>query len=95
MPRLINVAGVFRPADGSQPAQVETVTLGIYQDETEGAPLWQETQTIAIDAQGRYSLLLGATRPDGIPSMCSAGRRRTGSAPSSNERAKWKGLGRD
>ena len=72
VPRLINVTGVFRPADGRQPAQVETVTLGIYQDETGGAPLWQETQTIALDAQGRYSLLLGATQADGIPPRCLA-----------------------
>ena len=32
-----------------------------------GAPLWQETQTIALDGQGRYTLLLGATQADGIP----------------------------
>ncbi len=32
-----------------------------------GAPLWQETQTVAVDGQGRYSLLLGASQPDGIP----------------------------
>ena len=42
-------------------------TLSIYADQQGGAPLWQETQTIAIDQEGRYSLLLGATRPEGIP----------------------------
>ena len=67
VPRLINITGVFRPADGQPPAAVETVTLTIYADEYGGAPVWQETQTIAIDDRGRYSLLLGATVSGGIP----------------------------
>jgi hypothetical protein len=67
VPRLINVTGVFQPANGQPAGRVETVTLSIYADQEGGAPLWQETQTIALDAQGRYSLILGATRADGIP----------------------------
>ena len=55
------------PANGQPAGAVETVTLSIYAEPEGGAPLWQETQTIAIDAQGRYSLLLGATQADGIP----------------------------
>jgi hypothetical protein len=67
VPRVITVKGVFQPVDG-QPAQaVETVTLAVYADQIGGAPLWQETQTITLDAKGRYSLLLGATLADGIP----------------------------
>lgn len=30
VPRLINITGVFRPADGQPPGSVETVTLSIY-----------------------------------------------------------------
>src|SRR5262245_21177551 len=60
VPRLINITGVFRPADGQPAGPVATVTLSIYADQQGGAPLWQETQTVALDAQGRYSLLLGA-----------------------------------
>ena len=67
VPRLVNVTGVFRPADGQPAGAVETITLSIYVDQHGGPPLWQETQTVAVDAQGRYSLLLGATRPEGIP----------------------------
>ena len=66
VPRLIHISGVFRPAVG-QPAAVETITLSIYANQEGGAPVWQETQTIAVDAQGRYALLLGATHADGIP----------------------------
>jgi hypothetical protein len=67
VPRLINVTGVYRPADGQPAGAVATVTLSIYADQQGGPPLWQETQQVTLDAQGRYSLLLGATRPDGIP----------------------------
>ena len=67
VPRLINISGVFRPANGQPASAVETVTLSIYADSEGGAPLWQETQTIALDGQGRYALLLGATQADGVP----------------------------
>ena len=67
VPRLINISGVFRPVNGQPAATVETVTLSIYADQEGGAPLWQETQTIALDGQGRYTLLLGATQADGVP----------------------------
>ena len=67
VPRLININGVFRPANGQPAAAVETVTLSIYADQEGGTPLWRETQTIALDGQGRYTLLLGATQADGIP----------------------------
>jgi hypothetical protein len=66
VPRLINITGAFRPADGQPPAGVETVTLAIYADEQGGTPLWQETQTVTLDDRGRYALLLGATS-GGIP----------------------------
>jgi len=46
---------------------VEVVTLGVYAEQQGGAPLWQETQSIDVDAAGRYALLLGATETDGIP----------------------------
>src|SRR5262245_52366796 len=67
VPRLISISGVFRPADGQPAGAVETVTLSIYADPEGGVPLWQETQTVALDGQGRYALLLGASQADGIP----------------------------
>src|SRR5262245_18300916 len=67
VPRLINVAGVFSPADGQPVSRVESVTLLIYENETGGAPLWQETQSVEVDPSGRYSLLMGATEAMGIP----------------------------
>ena len=67
VPRLIRLTGTFRPADGQTPLSVETVTVAIYAEETGGTPLWQETQKLAIDPEGRYALLLGAGQPEGVP----------------------------
>ena len=67
VPHLIKISGVFHPADGLPAGQVETVTLSIYAEPEGGVPLWQETQTIALDAQGRYTVLLGAMQDGGIP----------------------------
>ena len=67
VPRLINISGVFQPADGQPPTPVEVVTLSIYADQDGGVPLWQEMQTVTPDKTGRFTVLLGATHPDGLP----------------------------
>ena len=67
VPRLVNITGIFRPADGQPLNAVETVTLSLYADQEDGTPLWQETQSIALDDRGRYALLLGGGSADGIP----------------------------
>ena len=63
VPRLVTITGVFRPVDRQPAGRFETVTLSLYAEKEGGTPLWQERQTIAIDAQGRYSLLLGREQP--------------------------------
>ena len=67
IPHLVRVTGAFSPATGLPPSDLETVTLAIYAEETGGTPLWQETQDVAVDKSGRFTVLLGATQPDGIP----------------------------
>ena len=67
VPRLVNVSAVFQPADGQPPAPVEVVTLSIYAAQDGGLPLWQEMQTVTVDTTGRFTVLLGASHPDGLP----------------------------
>ena len=67
VPRIVRVTSTFHPADGKPPAKVETMTLSIYAEETGGVPLWQETQTVPVNPDGRFALLLGLTRPEGLP----------------------------
>jgi hypothetical protein len=66
VPRVFPIAGVFRPADGQPASPEEVVTVSVYADETGNAPLWQETQRVRVDAEGRYTVLMGATA-DGVP----------------------------
>ncbi len=39
----------------------------VYRDQTGGAPLWQEIQNVALDGEGKYSVLMGATQSEGMP----------------------------
>ncbi len=43
------------------------VTFALYKDQQGGAPLWLETQNVAVDAAGHYSVQLGATLSHGLP----------------------------
>ena len=67
VPRVVKFSGVFQPADGQPPASMEVVTLSIYADQEGGVPLWQEIQTVAVDTTGRFTVVLGASHPDGLP----------------------------
>jgi len=67
VPRLVRVSNTFHPANGLPAAPVESVTLSVYSEETGGTPLWQETQNVNIDADGRYTVLMGSTQNDGVP----------------------------
>src|SRR6476659_3903040 len=67
VPRLMHLTGVFVPANGQPSGSVESVTVAIYAEEKGGTPLWEETQQVALDSNGRYSIMLGATRPEGLP----------------------------
>ena len=67
VPRLIKFSSVFQPADGQPPATIEVATLSIYAEQEGGVALWQEIQTVAVDTTGRFTVLLGASHPDGLP----------------------------
>jgi len=44
-----------------------SLTFEIYTAEKDGSPIYVESQTVAPDAQGRYSVLLGSGNTDGLP----------------------------
>ena len=67
VPRLINISGVFRPANGQPAGAVETVTLSIYADQQGGAPLWQETQIHRARCAGPLYAAPRRHPADGIP----------------------------
>ena len=69
VPNLIRYSGTLRDAQGTasnSPATVG-VMFAIYKQQDGGAPVWQETQNVALDANGNYSVLLGSTTATGLP----------------------------
>src|SRR5438094_3633848 len=43
------------------------LTFALYREQQGGPPLWQETQNVVIDSQGRFTALLGAGTNGGLP----------------------------
>src|SRR5208337_860483 len=67
VPRLIKFSGVAKDAAGQRRSGTVGITFSIYAEQQGGATLWMETQNAAVDAQGRYAVLLGSTQSAGMP----------------------------
>lgn len=68
VPNLINYTGILKDASGRTLTGVTGVTFLLYSSEQGGAPLWLETQNVAPDKTGRYSVQLGVASAKGLPS---------------------------
>ena len=80
-PRLIQFGGVLHDRLGNPLTGVQGVTFALYRDQSSGSPLWLETQNVTADEQGRFAVLVGATKPDGLPLDLF-----------SNDEARWLGM---
>src|SRR6516225_3569429 len=79
VPRLIKFSGVINshipeatqtaPRDRRQggPPRLMSATFSLYALQEDGHPLWSESQQIELDDQCRYTVLLGAAQPVGLP----------------------------
>lgn len=67
VPRLINYSGTLKDSSGKPLTGSVALTLALYAEQEGGPALWFETQTVELDDQGHYSLLLGSTEPAGLP----------------------------
>jgi len=67
VPHLVRFNGVVTDPSGKPAQGVLAATFSLYELQEGGSPLWAETQNIQLDDQGRYSVLLGATLPEGLP----------------------------
>ena len=63
VPRVVKFAGAVPGAA----AGTLSVRFAIYGDPTTSEPLWAETQSVSTDEAGRFTVLLGASLPDGLP----------------------------
>ena len=67
VPRLIRFTGALADSAGHPRSGTVGVTFSVYSQATGGTPLWQETQNVPLDPQGRYAVLLGVTKTEGMP----------------------------
>lgn len=67
VPRLIRFAGVVKDSAGKPMTGTVGITFSLFKDKQDSVPLWLETQNVVLDATGRYTVLLGATKPEGVP----------------------------
>src|SRR5713226_9488068 len=67
VPRLVKFNGVAKDELGRPRSGVVGITFAVYKDQEGGAALWMETQSAQLAEQGQYSVLLGATKSDGLP----------------------------
>src|SRR5277367_2851335 len=68
VPNLIRYGGTLKDTNGSPMSSATVgVTFAIYKQQDGGAPIWMETQNVATDAAGNYSVVLGGTTASGLP----------------------------
>src|SRR4029077_17626304 len=67
VPRLVKFAGTLKDEVGKPRTGGVGITYAIYKDQEGGAALWLETQNVELDEQGRYTVLLGSAKSEGLP----------------------------
>jgi hypothetical protein len=67
VPRLIKFSGTLLDAQDRPMAGPVGVTFALHAQQTGGAALWLETQNVKPDANGVYTVLLGANSANGVP----------------------------
>jgi hypothetical protein len=65
VPHVVKYSGAMPNAPAA--ASVVEVRFAMYAAQSGGESLWTETQQVALDPQSKYSVLLGATTPAGLP----------------------------
>jgi len=67
VPTLINFSGTLNAVDGKPLTSLTGVTFLLYADSQGGAPLWMETQNVQPNRTGHYTVALGSTTSQGLP----------------------------
>jgi hypothetical protein len=67
VPGMVKFAGTLNDINGKPLTGTVGVTFLLYSEQSGGAPLWMETQSVQADKNGRYSVMLGSTTKHGMP----------------------------
>jgi hypothetical protein len=81
VPPMVHFGGVLTETNGKALSGTVGVTFYLYQESQGGAPLWMETQNMMPDKSGHYSVMLGSSSSQGLPSNLFA-----------NGQARWLGV---
>lgn len=68
VPRLVRFSGFAIGADERPMKGVVGITFSLYREREGGGSIWMETQNVELNSAGHYSVMLGASKPDGLPS---------------------------
>jgi hypothetical protein len=68
VPPMIKFGGVLTDANSKPLSGTVGVTFSMYKESQGGAALWIETQNVTVDKAGHYSVMLGSTNSQGLPS---------------------------
>lgn len=66
-PRLMRYSGVVHDASGTPRTGVVNLAFRLYGEAEGSTPLVVEAQNVILDTEGRYTVVLGATFPEGLP----------------------------
>ncbi len=67
VPPLVKFSGVVRDDAAHPKTGIIGATFALYKDQEGGAPLWLETQNVQVDGKGNYTVLLGSSKSEGLP----------------------------
>jgi trimeric autotransporter adhesin len=74
VPPVIQFSGVAADENGSPLSGTVAITFSLYNNSQGGPALWTEMQSVSLDSAGHYSVYLGITQTNGIPtSLFTAG----------------------
>jgi hypothetical protein len=67
VPRLVRFSGTANDATGKLFTGTLKLKVSFYAEQEGDQALWSEIQTVRADSAGHYTVLLGASEPDGLP----------------------------
>src|SRR5580700_222876 len=77
VPPVVKFGGVLTDVNSKPLTGTVGVTFSLYKDQEGGAPLWMETQNVQPDKAGHYTVALGASKNEGLPtSLFASGEAR-------------------
>src|SRR6202035_4925504 len=68
VPPVVKFSGVLTDTGNKPLTGTVGVTFSLYQQSQGGTPLWVETQNVIPDKTGHYTVMLGSSTSQGLPS---------------------------